>query len=88
MAKLFEKSDRDKEVAYLLLEKGYYPEACFHSEMAVELKLKGISVEAAGAIKMTYWIAFEADDNFSSISSCFILLSLESNLINEASMSI
>jgi len=56
MAKLFEKSDRDKEVAYLLLEKGYYPEACFHSEMSVELKLKGILVEAAGAITYTHSI--------------------------------
>jgi HEPN domain-containing protein len=56
MAKLFEKSNRDKEVAYLLLEKGYYLEACFHSEMAVELKLKGILVEAAGAITYTHSI--------------------------------
>jgi HEPN domain-containing protein len=56
MAKLFEKSDRDKEVAYLLPEKGYYPEACFHSEMAVELKLKGILIEAAGAITYTHSI--------------------------------
>jgi len=56
MAKLFEKSNRDKEVAYLLLEKGYYPEAYFHSEMAVELKLKGILVEAAGAITYTHSI--------------------------------
>lgn len=56
MAKLFEKSNRDKEVAYLLLEKGYYPEACFHSEIAVELKLKGILVEASGAIIYTHSI--------------------------------
>ncbi|AEE94679.1 HEPN domain protein [Acidianus hospitalis W1] len=54
MAKWFEKSD--KEVAYLLLEKGYYPEACFHSEMAVELKLKGILVEATRAIIYTHSI--------------------------------
>ncbi|MBB5254075.1 HEPN domain-containing protein [Sulfurisphaera ohwakuensis] len=48
MAKWFEKSDKDKEVAYLLLDKGYYPEACFHAVLAVELRLKGILVQTTG----------------------------------------
>lgn len=56
MAKWFEKSDRDKEVAYLLLDKGYYPEACFHSSMAVELRLKGILVQSTGAVIYTHSI--------------------------------
>lgn len=56
MAKWFEKSDKNREVAYLLLEKGYYPEACFHSTMAVELRLKGVLVEATGAVLYTHSI--------------------------------
>ena len=56
MAKWFEKSDKDKEVAYLLLDKGYYPEACFHAVMAVELRLKGILVQTTGAVIYTHSI--------------------------------
>ncbi|QIW23810.1 HEPN domain-containing protein [Sulfolobus sp. S-194] len=56
VAKWFEKSDKDKEVAYLLLDKGYYPEACFHAVMAVELRLKGILVQTTGGIIYTHSI--------------------------------
>ncbi|MBP1358054.1 MAG: HEPN domain-containing protein [Sulfolobus sp.] len=54
MAKWFEVSERNRSVAKLLLEKGFYPEACFHSHMAVELKLKGILLERTGSILYTH----------------------------------
>jgi hypothetical protein len=37
-AKRFEKSNKDKEVAYLLLEEGYYPEV-FRSSMFMKNRL-------------------------------------------------
>ncbi|WP_369611669.1 HEPN domain-containing protein [Sulfurisphaera javensis] len=49
-----EKSERERIVAKLLLERGFYPEACFHSHMAVELKLKGILVQNTGSIIYTH----------------------------------
>ncbi|MCH4816045.1 MAG: HEPN domain-containing protein [Saccharolobus sp.] len=54
MAKWFEKSEREREVALLLFDKGYYPETCFHCHMAVELKFKGILVEKTGAVIYTH----------------------------------
>jgi len=41
-------------VALLLFNKGYYPEACFHSHMAVELKFKGLLVQQTGAVLYTH----------------------------------
>jgi len=39
MAKWFEKSEREGEIAFLLLDKGYYLVSRFHSQKAVKLKL-------------------------------------------------
>ncbi|BCS93800.1 hypothetical protein L3N51_00598 [Metallosphaera sp. J1] len=54
MAKWFEKSEQEKQVAILLMEKGYYPEACFHSHMAVELRFKGYILQRTGSILYTH----------------------------------
>jgi len=37
--KRFKKSNKDKEVASLLLEEGYYPEAFFRSSMFMKNRL-------------------------------------------------
>ncbi|ABP95506.1 HEPN domain protein [Metallosphaera sedula] len=54
MAKWFERSEKEREVAILLMERGYFPEACFHSHMAVELKLKGYILQRTGSVMYTH----------------------------------